>query len=102
MSKMISARIPDALYDQGGIELRQLGCSVSELVKSAYEYLLEEHRLPAKARPRNHERTLTGEQRAALAKSFGACTLGIQIPSDTAYDKKVIHEERAKRYEALA
>lgn len=101
MSKMISARVPDALYEQGGIELRRLGCSVSELVNSAYEYLLAEHRLPEKQRPQSNVRALADEQRATLAKSLSACTLGIRIPSDTAYDKAAIHEERARRHETL-
>ena len=102
MSKMISARVPDALYDQGAVELKRLGCSVSELVNSAYEYLLAEHRLPERRRPKSSARMLTNEQRTALARSLGACTLGIRIPSNTAYDKAIVHEERARRHEALA
>ncbi len=32
MSKMVSARIPDALFDQGSAQLEDLGVTPSELI----------------------------------------------------------------------
>lgn len=102
MSRMISARVPNALFDQGAVELERLGCTVSELVNAAYEYLLTEHRLPSAKRSQDCERKLTSEQKTYLADYFRTCSLPINIPSDPSYDKKVTHDERTKRYEALA
>mgnify|MGYP001092759146 CR=1 FL=1 len=51
MSKMVSARIPDALFDQGSAQLEDLGVTPSELIKAAYEYVVKERALPQQVRP---------------------------------------------------
>ena len=61
MSKMISARIPDALYSQASIQLASLGASTSDLVNAAFEYVLEEHALPT-AHPSKTKETSSVER----------------------------------------
>lgn len=106
MSKMVSARVPDAIYDQVSAQLAELGSSPSELVNSAFEYVLQEKKLPAapKAAPKKKVRKLSQEQTERLRRFFAACTLDPpgKIPSDVAYDKKAIAEARRAKYEALA
>jgi len=53
MSKMISARIPDALYSQASIQLASLGASTSDLVNAAFEYVLCQQLTRLKANKRN-------------------------------------------------
>lgn len=102
MSKTVSARIPDALFDQGSIQLEKLGATTSDLIKSAFEYVLKEHALPSNSEPRNPKRRLTKTQAASLRDSLAACSLHLDIPADVAYDKCIAREARIERYEALA
>lgn len=102
MSRMVTARVPDALYEQGALQLEKIGATTSELVKAAFEYVLKEHSLPKKQASSSKDRTLSKERAQELAKAFQACTLELNIPSDIDYDKQTIREARSARYEALA
>ena len=106
MSKMVSARVPDAIYDQVSAQLAELGSSPSELVNSAFEYVLQEKKLPAapKAAPKKQVRKLSQEQRARLKRFFDGCTLDptVKIPADIEYDKRMLAEALREKYEALA
>ncbi|WP_165252595.1 hypothetical protein [Adlercreutzia sp. ZJ304] len=104
MSKMVSARIPDALYEQGSIQLEKLGSSPSALVNAAFEYLVAEHSLPLSGHKGkvNKKRTLSKKETARLKAAFQACSLNIDIPSSVAYDKNLAHEVRRGKYETLA
>lgn len=103
MSKMVSARVPDAVYDQASAQLASMGASTSELINAAYEYLLHEHDLPRpQQKNANTERRLSPAQANKLKELFAACTLDIDIPSDVSYDKQAIRESREAKHEALA
>lgn len=102
MSKMISARIPDGLYEQGSLQLAKLGATPSDLVKAAFEYLLHEQSLPQKAEDASRDRRLSKEKARALKEAFQACSLGISIPDDVAYAKNIARESKVSHHEALA
>lgn len=102
MSKMVSARVPDALFDQGSIQLEKLGATTSDLIKAAFEYVLREHALPLDPKPSSPKRRLTKAQATALRDSLAACSLHLDIPSDVAHDKRIAREARIERHEALA
>ncbi len=102
MSKMVSARIPDALFDQGSAQLEDLGVTPSELIKAAYEYVVKERALPQQARPISQKRKLSKQQLQALRAQLSACSLDLDISADVSYDKSLIREAKAARYEALA
>lgn len=106
MSKMVSARVPDAIYDQVSAQLAELGSSPSELVNSAFEYVLQEKKLPSvpQAEPKKQVRKLSQEQRARLKRFFDRCTLDptVKIPSDIEHDKRMLAEALREKYEALA
>lgn len=102
MSKMVSARIPDALFEQGSMQLKALGATTSELVNAAFEYLLREGALPTRAPQKDSRRSLSRDEGEALARALRACSLDLDISSDIASDKAIIQSERTRRYEALA
>ncbi len=102
MSKMVSARIPDALFDQGSAQLEDLGVTPSELIKAAYEYVVKERALPQQVRPISQKRKLSKQQLQALRAKLSACSLDLDIPADVSYDKSLIREAKAAHYEALA
>ncbi|MFR0868674.1 MAG: hypothetical protein ACLSGS_06500 [Adlercreutzia sp.] len=102
MSKMVSARIPDALFDQGCARLEELGATQTQLVKAAFDYLLEE-RSPRRllACAGDYRRRLA-EQRQVLAAKLASCQLDIDIPTDVAYAKETAHQMREAKYEAVS
>lgn len=103
MSKMVSARIPDALYEQGSLQLEAVGATISELITSAFEYLLKERALPDVAgAPVSQPRVLSKEQAARLRRTFQNCTLHIDIPTDVSYDKQTARAARESRHETAA
>lgn len=101
MSKMISARIPDAIYSQACLQLESLGATTSDLVNAAFEYLIKERSLPGakKSAPKRDKRVLPEEERLFLKAFFDDCTLGIDMPDDIAADKRYAREMRASKYE---
>lgn len=104
MSKMVSARIPDALFAQGCAQLEELGATQTQLVKAAFDYLLQERSLPRPLREKKEavQRRLSTEQRASLERKLASCQLDISIPSDVGYDKEIAHQGRKAKYEAVS
>lgn len=100
MSKMVSARIPDAVFEQASIQLNSIGASTTDLVNAAFEYLLEKHALPkVSASSKNIlDRKLSESKRAELNKAFKECVLGVDIPNEVEYDKMLVRHERAAKY----
>lgn len=101
MSKMVSARVPDAVFDQAGIELKALGASPSDLVNAAFEYVLKERKLPGtdESKKAHKTRKLSPARQEKLSQLFQRCTLKVDIPGDVAYDKRAAHAARAGKYE---
>lgn len=103
MSKMVSARVPDALYEQVSDQLAEIGSNTSDLVNAAFEYVLKERSLPGSEnslRPKN--RKLSGKQRSELLNLFKNCNLGVSIPDDVSRDKNIAHNSRIAKYEDIA
>lgn len=104
MSKMVSARIPDAVYDQALDQLQRLGATPTELIKCAFDYLLQNNSLPS-AQPKDASLSHTFEdasKRAFLHKFFRKCMLEVDIPTNIEYDKQTATEAKAAKYEAFA
>lgn len=102
MAKMVTARVPDALFEQASIQLEKIGATTSELVNAAFEYVLQNKSLPKISSTDDKDRHLSKEKQEELAHIFKACSLNLDLPTDLAYDKRIIQEERVKRYETLA
>lgn len=104
MSKMVSARIPDALFDQGCAQLEELGATQTQLIKAAFDYLIEERSLPQPPRKKRAvaRRCLTKKQKQTLAAKLASCQLDIDIPTDVAYAKETAHQMREAKYEAVS
>ena len=103
MSKMVSARMPSALYEQASSQLADMGSNPTVLVKAAFEYLLEEHELPtpAKCIAAGTKRSLSAQQRKQLCQKLDACTLHLSIPVDLPYDKQTIADAKSAKHAAL-
>lgn len=104
MSKMVSARIPDALYSQASIQLASLGASTSDLVNAAFEYVLEEHALPTAhpAESKQKKRVLSKDQKHLIKGMFENCMLDLDISDDVKADKRYAQTVRANKYEDIA
>ena len=102
MSKMVSARIPDALFAQGCAQLEELGASQTQ--RAAFDYLLKERALPSSSSREEGttRRALSPEQRRSLERKLASCRLGVSIPSEVAYDKEMAHRGREAKYEAVS
>lgn len=66
------------------------GATQTQLVKAAFDYLLEERSLPQVSRKKRAvaRRRLTKEQKQTLAAKLASCQLDIDIPTDVAYAKE--------------
>ena len=104
MDPMVSARVPVEIRDQVNEGLRSIGSSPTELINSAYEFFLENKRLPKKEPvAKRGRRTLSKEQRRKLAASVAATT----YPVPESYFEGQSYDELLSRrlrhdYEALA
>lgn len=104
MSKMVSARIPDALYSQASIQLASLGVTTSDLVNAAFEYVLEKHALPTAHQPEGEQkkRVLSKDQKKLINGMFENCMLDLDISDDLKADKQYVQAVRANKYEDIA
>lgn len=104
MSKMVSARIPDALYSQVSMQLSSLGATTSDLMNAAFEYVLENNTLPTarQSKGRQKRRALSKDQRQLIKNVFENCMLDIDIPDDVESDKCYVHAAKAAKYEDIA
>ena len=77
MAKMVTARVPDALFEQASIQLEKIGATTSELVNAAFEYVLQKKALPETSSVDTNDRQLSKEKRDELARIFKACSLDL-------------------------
>lgn len=107
MSDLVSARIAPEIRRQGNEVLSELGSSPSELIRSAYEYVIAKHQLPG---TEAHGKTRDGDvldpgALDALMVSIAQSTVNV---SSDAWDevgddyKAYIAAGREAEYEALA
>lgn len=95
-SALVNARVPRAKKEAGASILESVGATTSELINSAYDYLLEHKELPtANNAPRN---------RASFADFATESTLNIDWGKHPeAFDyKRFMSEQRRNDYESLA
>lgn len=104
MDPMVSARVPVEVRDQVNEGLRAIGSSPTELINSAYEFFLENRQLPqGKPQVKAGRRTLSAEQRCALAASVAATTYPVPDSYfvEGGYDE-MLSQRLRHDYEALA
>ena len=81
MDPVVTARVPAEVRDQGNAILRQLGATPTELVNAAYEYLLNEKRLPPVAHGAEElpggVRALSPEDAAKVLESLDSMALEV-------------------------
>ena len=70
MDAMISARVPAEIKKQGDFLLKEMGSSVTELVNSAYAYLLENKSLPKSSPAKRESEPSTKTLSGADAQEF--------------------------------
>lgn len=93
-SILVSARVPAAKREAAAAVLAQIGASTTDLINSAFDFVLSEHALPNARQKASKD---AADFQAFCAKS----TLGVDWgPEDTDY-KQIIAEGRAARYESL-
>lgn len=104
VSRMVSARVPDAVFEQVHAKLKEIGSSTSDLINSAFEHVLEKGSLPAcgGSAGEKKERKLSEDEASRLRRSFAACSLDVDVPDDIAGDKLAAHASRAGKHEAFA
>ena len=80
MDAIVSARVPVALKERGNGILRDIGCTPTQLINAAYQYLLSEHELPKPRDPlegmKGTKRELTDQQREKIRRSLQAMYVG--------------------------
>ncbi|MEC4175370.1 hypothetical protein VJ918_02000 [Adlercreutzia sp. R21] len=80
MDAIVSARVPVALKERGNGILRDIGCTPTQLINAAYQFVLSEHELPKPRDPlegmKGTKRELTDQQREKIRRSLQAMYVG--------------------------
>lgn len=94
---LVSARLSRAKKERAGSILESIGATASDLINSAYDYVIETHQLPTpsrKAEVRNQE---------GFAAFVRSSTLEVEWPQDASGDyRELASEWRLSDYESLA
>ena len=106
MDAMVSARVPAEVKKQGDRMLKEMGSSATELVNSAYAYLLEHGSLPKEpsspAAGEPQTKTLAGADAKAFREQWGKRA----VFSGEAYDggnfKELLAEARGEYFARFA
>lgn len=96
-SALVSARVPRAKKEAASSLLESLGSTTSELINSAFEYLIENRSLPA-------SKASTSRDEHAYAAFVNKATLDIDWGPDAELldYKAIIREGKRAEYESLA
>lgn len=101
MDAIVSARVPIALKERGDCILRDIDSTPTQLINTAYQFVLSEHELPRPHDPfegiRGAKRELTDEQKEKVRHSLKAMYVG---PS--AANEPFSHQLNAARDECYA
>lgn len=76
MDAMVTARVPAEIKEQVTALLKKNGSTPTELINSAYEYYLENQRLPKERMLKAGHRKLTKEQAKRIDERATAMKLG--------------------------
>lgn len=109
MNAIVTARVPVEVKNQVSQILADLGSSPTELINSAYDYVLAHGKLPtddttnrAIEAHRNERRTLSAAQKAKLMADLGSMQLGPVDGYDGSNYKDLLNAARDERYAPLA
>ena len=94
-STLVSARVPVARKEAAQSALQQLGLSTTELINSAFDYLIENRSLPTAEK----ELPRTDEGFDAL---LAECTLAVPWPEEDVDYRDIVRKGKQERYESLA
>lgn len=94
-STLVSARVPVARKEAAQSALQQLGLSTTELINSAFDYLIENRSLPTEAKP--VPRTSEG-----FNNLLAECTLAVPWPEEDVDCRDIVRKGKQERYESLA
>lgn len=96
MSKIVTARIPDEIYEQGVDLLNSLGSSTTELINAAFDFIIQTGSLPVAPKKSGKSRTLNEAQKAQLARKLDASSLKIELPVDWDYKEELAWAKRIR------
>ncbi len=104
MDAIVSARVPVAVKERGNAVLKELGATPSQLINSAYEFVLAERQLP-KAHTSlcavgQEGRILTPQQAEKIHSSLAAMYIG-SAGVDRSF-KDQLSKARDERYASFA
>ena len=103
MDAMVSGRIPIEMKERGSALLSEIGATQTELIKSAYEYLIAEGKLPTPSATLAGPAALTKRDINALEQFINETTLAVDPSFWDGFDlKEALAEGRRADYEALA
>lgn len=106
MDAMVSARVPAEIKKRGDKKLRELGSSVTELVNSAYAYLLEYGKLPKEEHDPASSAPITKTLAGSDARSFRDAWESRSVIPAAGYDgsnfREMLDQARDDRYARLA
>ena len=103
MSTMVSARIPNDVYERGVKRLKHIDSNVTDLVKSAFEYVIVSEKLPTEDRSSISpgKKKLTGKKAVEFNEMFAGGLSSINLPENFDY-KEDLSSEMRRDYEALS
>lgn len=106
MDEIVTSRVPSEVRRQGSAILKKIGATQTQLVNSAYDYLIQHECLPTDAieqLPKPGHRTLTPEMREELTRFLSEST--VQVPEsfwgERTY-KDILEAGRRADYASLA
>lgn len=104
MDAVVTARVPVALKERGNEVLREIGCTPTQLINAAYEFVLAERDLPkahhAILGTDKEQRTLTVDQQAKIKQALKAMYIGPL--EDNESFKQQLDTARNERYAYFA
>ncbi len=100
MSKMVTARIPDEIYYQGSQQLGSLGMGTSDLIRTAFNYLIATGELPETA-SKKHSKVTDLHKQQELERKLAASRLHLSLPPEWDY-KEELARGKELDYEILA
>ena len=106
MDAMVSARVPVEIKKRGDQKLKEIGSSVTELVNSAYDYLLEHGRLPKeesrKVAGAPQVKTLSGAEALSFQEQWNKRAVLTASSYDGHNYKELLDQAREEYYARFA
>ena len=103
MSQMVSVRIPRDVYLRGIKKLKSIDSNVTELVRSAFDYIISTEKLPGETRSKIEPRirSLTKDQKLEFADMFYGNANSFDLSDDFDY-KNELSRNLKNDYEAIS